>query len=151
MKVSTKYFGQINCEPEEKLYFPDGLFGFEEEKDFILLPFAGSGGSLLCLQSLNTPGLAFVAMDPFSLCGDYTPELREEEWKAIGASRCEELCFYVFCAVKEPVADSTVNLKCPVVIHPGTRRAMQVILETSKYEMRHRLSDLGTKEGAALC
>lgn len=151
MKVATKYFGQIDCEPEEALYFPDGLFGFEEEKNFILLPFAGSGGTLLCLQSLNTPGLAFVAMDPFSLREDYNPELREEEWKSMGASRCEELCFYVFCAVKEPVADSTVNLKCPVVIHPGNRKAMQVILETSEYEMRHPLSELGPKEGAALC
>lgn len=151
MKVATKYFGEIDFESEDVFHFSDGLFGFEEEKKFLLLPFAGSDGTLLCLQSVGTPGLAFVVMDPFSLRGDYSPELREEERKALGASSCEELCFYVLCAVKEPVADSTVNLKCPVVFHPGTRKAMQVILETSAYEMRHPLSEFGQKEGAALC
>ena len=26
----------------------------------------------------------------------------------------QELCYYVLCAVREPVSESTVNIKCPV-------------------------------------
>ena len=47
-----------------------------------------------------------------------------------------------------PVSESTVNLKCPVAVHPETRVAQQVILETDRYEMRHLLSQFGPREGA---
>ena len=43
---------------------------------------------------------------------------------------------------------ATVNLKCPVAIHPETRAARQVILEADSYEMRHPLAQFRTEEGA---
>ena len=63
MKVQSKYFGEVEYESDDLLTFPAGLFGFDEEHDFLLLPFEGSAGSLLCFQSIQTPALAFVAMD----------------------------------------------------------------------------------------
>ena len=92
MQLSTKYFGQIDYEPQDSLSFPNGLFGFEEEKQFLLLPFHGSDGNLLCFQSVRTPSLAFVAMNPFSLKPDYTPVLSEEELFLMGAKESTELC-----------------------------------------------------------
>ena len=60
----------------------------------------------------------------------------------------QELGFYVLCVVKKPVSESTVNLKCPIAVHPETRAARQVILETDAYEMRHPLAQFGREEGA---
>lgn len=148
MKLQTKYFGEIEYEAEEVLTFQAGLFGFEEEHQFLLLPFEGSAGTLLCLQSVATPALAFTVMDPFALCPEYTPVLQPHELKALGVTDSQELGFYVLCVVKKPVSDSTVNLKCPVAVHPETRVAQQVILETDTYDMRHPLSQFGPKEGA---
>lgn len=147
MKTQTKYFGPVDYEEEDVLRFRQGLFGFESERRFLLLPFEGGAGSLLCLQSLDTPSLAFVAMNPFSLKPDYAPQLQTEELAALGAARSEDLCYYVLCAVREPVPESTVNLKCPVVINDETRAAMQVILATDDYHMRHHLAEFG-REGA---
>lgn len=144
--MRTKYFGEIECPEENKLSFPEGLFGFEEEKEFFLLPFEGGEGSLLCFQSAATPGLAFVAMNPFSLKPDYAPVLAAKELEALGVKRSEDLCFYTLCVVREPVGDSTVNLRCPVAVNDQTRRAMQVILEEGSYHMRHPLSEFGRKE-----
>ena len=149
MQLKTKYFGTIDCPEEDKLCFPEGLFGFEEEKEFFLLPFEGSDGSLLCFQSAATPGLAFVAMNPFSLKPDYAPVLTAGELKAMGVERSEELCFYALCVVRSPVGDSTVNLRCPVAINDQTRQAMQVILEDGGYHMHHQLSDFGRREEPA--
>lgn len=148
--MRTKYFGDIDCRAEDALHFPEGLFGFEEEKEFYLLPFEGSGGTLLCLQSGATPALAFVAMDPFHLKPDYAPVLSKKELRAMEAERSEDLCFYVLCAVRSPVSDSTVNLRCPIAINGWTRRAMQIILEGDVYQMRHPLSEFHSKE-APLC
>ena len=147
MKLHTKYFGEIEYLEEDLLHFTAGPFGFEEEREFLLLPFEGSSGTLLCFQSTRTPALAFVAMDPFSLMPDYTPALQPGELKELGVSDSQELGFYVLCVVKKPVADSTVNLKCPVAINPETRVARQVILEADAYEMRHPLNQFGPKEG----
>ena len=139
MKTDSKYFGAVEYETGDILSFPRGLFGFEEERSFLLLPFAGNG-TLFCLQSLTTPSLAFVMMDPFSLNPDYDPIPQPEELEELGADRCEDLAYYVMCVVKEPVSESTVNLRCPVVINDaGT--AIQVILENTSYHMRHVLSE----------
>ena len=149
LKLQTKYFGEVEYETADILRFPAGIFGFEEEHSFLLLPFEGSGGGMLCLQSIQTPALAFVVLDPFSLKPDYAPELEEAELRQFGVEEVGDLGFYVLCVVKNPVADSTVNLKCPLVIHPETREARQVIME--RYEMRHPLAEFSRREEAAPC
>ena len=151
MRLKTKYFGEIECLEEDKLHFPAGLFGFEEEKEFFLLPFEGGEGALLCFQSAATPGLAFVAMNPFSLKPDYAPVLTPGELKAMGVERSEDLCFYTLCVVRSPASESTLNLRCPVAINDQTRQAVQVILEDDTYSMHHRLSEFGRKEEGASC
>ena len=148
MRLQTKYFGEIDCPEEEVLRFPEGLFGFEEEKEFFLLPFEGGEGSLLCFQSAATPGLAFVALNPFSLKPDYAPVLTDRELEALGVERSEDLCFYTLCVVRSPVGESTVNLRCPVAVNDRTGQAMQSILEEGGYHMHHLLSEFGRKEEA---
>ena len=151
MKLQTKYFGTIEYDADDILTFPNGLYGFDDERDFLLIPFDGSQGSLLCLQSKATPALAFIVMDPFALQPDYSPELQKAELSALGVKESGDLCYYVMCVVKDPVADSTVNLKCPIAINPTTRVSAQVILETDQYGMRHLLSSLKNGEGAIEC
>ncbi len=151
MKLRTKYFQEIDYDPEDILHFPNGLFGFEEEQEFLLLPFAGSDGNLLSLQSVQTPALSFVLMNPFSLMPDYMPLLSEEELQVMGVERSQDVCFYVMCVTREPVGESTLNFKCPVVVNVDTRKAMQVILDTPDYHMRHRLADLRSGEGRGSC
>lgn len=151
MRTQTKYFGEIEYDDDDVLHFASGLFGFEEERQFLLLPFEGQQGMLLCLQSLQTPQLAFMVMDPFLLKPGYTPVLQPGELRTMGADTSAELCYYVLCVVRRPVQDSTVNLQCPIVIHADTRRAAQVILESPEYGMRHCLSEFGTKEADGPC
>lgn len=150
MQLQTKYFGKIDYESQEILTFPNGLFGFETETAFLLLPFEGSSGTLLCFQSVATPSLAFIAMNPFSLNPSYAPVLQKEELQRMGVSKSEDLCYYVLCVVKEPIGESTVNFRCPIAVNPDTRQAVQVILESRDYQMRHRLSEFRGEE-AELC
>ncbi|MCI2106683.1 MAG: flagellar assembly protein FliW [Intestinimonas sp.] len=151
MQINSKYFGQIEYRDTDVLHFKSGLFGFEQEEHFLLLPFAGSAATLLCFQSIATPELAFVAMNPFALKSDYTPVLSKAELNALGVGDSTELSYYVLCVVKSPVSQSTVNLKCPVAVNEDTGEAVQVILETQNYEMRHLLSEFRAKEGETAC
>ncbi len=145
MELQTKYFGAIRYQVEDVLHFPEGVFGFDQEQEFLLMPFDGGDGMLLCLQSVNTPSLAFVAMDPFKLTRAYAPVLPEKELRQLGVEHSTDLCYYSFCVVKAPISDSTINLKCPIAINDVTRRGKQVMLD--QYEMRHMLSEFSQKEG----
>lgn len=130
----------MDYEPEEQIHFAEELPGFPDERDFLILPFAGSEKNMLCLQSVATPVLAFVLLDPFSLCPEYMPELTEEELKALEVESMEELVFYVLSTLRTPVETSTVNLRCPLAINPHTLQARQIIMDAERYSMRSPLS-----------
>ena len=49
------------------------LFGFEQEKEFVLLSFSEEEDFLLCLQSVTTPFLAFTLLNPFMVMPEYRP------------------------------------------------------------------------------
>lgn len=151
MKTNTKYFGEIEYEESDVLTFPQGIYAFEEEHKFLLLPFAGSNSTLLSLQSLTTPQLAFVMMDPFALNLSYAPVLQPEELRQMGVEDSHDLYYYVMCVVRNPVGDSTVNLRCPIVLNGDTCQGMQVILEDEAYQMTHLLSEFEKKDGETPC
>ena len=151
MKLETRLFGTVEYSPEDVISVPAGLPSFEDEHEFLLIPFEGSATTLLCLQSRNTPSLAFILMDPFALQPDYMPVLQRAELSALGVKNSDDLCYYVMCVVKQPIGDSTVNLKCPIVINPNTRACAQIILDNEEYTMRHLLSKLKNGKGAIEC
>ncbi|MCF0151387.1 MAG: flagellar assembly protein FliW [Firmicutes bacterium] len=141
MELQTKLFGKIEYNKDEILHFPAGIFGFEEEHEFLLLPFEGSEGAMLCLQSMSNPYLAFIVLDPFRYYPAYQPAVSDADRKLLGADSSDELCYYVLCVIKDPVSESTVNLRCPVVIDPKTSTACQIIMEGNAYSMRHSIGD----------
>ncbi len=144
MKILTKYFGEVAVDPKTTLHFKEGIFGFEDEKEFALLQFSEEESFLLCLQSIKTPYLAFTVVNPFMLMPNYKPMLNDEELKQMQVEKSEDLCFYNMCRIKKPVSDSTINLRCPIVINDCTRQAKQVILDD--YEMRFPLSSLEKRD-----
>lgn len=149
MKIQTKYFGELRIDENTTLHFAEGLFGFEEEKEFILLPFSEEADFLLCLQSVTNPYLAFTLLNPFMLMPEYRPSLPKKELDSLQVEKSEDLCYYVLCRVEKPVSNSMVNLRCPIVLNDETRQARQVILD--QYEMRCPLSSLEQRKGEGLC
>lgn len=133
---------------KELITFKDGLFGFEEYKTFLPIATEEDSDSVIYLQSTEEEHLSFLLMNPFRLTEQYSPVLSAEDKRALGTENEEDLSYYVLCVIKEPLEDSTINLKCPIVVNALTRQARQVILESDEYGMRHRLETFSDKEGA---
>lgn len=131
-----------------RIIFPEGLFGFEEYHTFIPFSIEEDNEAMFFLQSEEEAHLSFIIMDPFLLKADYCPHLSDADKKALGVSEEEELSYYVLCVTKEPAEESTVNLKCPIVINAATRQARQVVLDAEEYGLRHPLKEFSSKEGA---
>ncbi len=146
MKINNKYFGEIEYAAEEKLRVSEGLFGFEEQKEFLPIPFEAGSDALICLQSLEDEDLSFVLLNPFLFFVDYDPKISETDRTAIGSPKDEDISYYVIGVIREQVGDSTVNLKAPVAVNAKTRDARQIILDDPAYTFRHSLGELKGEE-----
>ena len=146
MKIETKYCGEMTYTTDELIRFPDGLFGFEGVHDFLLIQLEDDAASPYCLQSTEDADLAFIVLDPFQLVPDYAPDLSGEDRARLGDPTGEQIALYAICVLREPMTESTVNLRCPIAINMQTHTAFQVMLQgDSGYTFRHKLSDLVNK------
>lgn len=149
MKIQTKYFGEITCNEDELIHFPNGLFGFEDAHEFVLIRLEDDIASPFCLQSTENSNLAFIVVDPFQLTPDYAPDLPDEDCIRLGDPAGEHIALYAICILREPMSESTVNLRYPIAMHLDTHIAYQVILNNSEYSFEHKLSDLQNGEGTS--
>lgn len=149
MEINTKYFGKMSYETNEVIFFKNGLFGFENQKEYILIRFEDDNDFLLSLQSITDETLAFVVVNPYYLMPTYTPFLTEADLTEVEANNLSQVTFYNICVVRDNVSESTVNFKCPLIINHLTQKAKQVILEDSCYNLRHKFGDFAKKEIAS--
>jgi flagellar assembly factor FliW len=140
MKYQSSRFGEFEVTDDKILNCPDGLYGFEQETQFALLPFDPNVDSPLeWLQSLATPELAFVVTDPAPFVPDYEVTLTAEDRRAIGLGDNEEFQTRVIVTVPEDYRQMTGNLLAPLVIHPLLNTGKQVVLTQPDYSTRHPL------------
>ncbi len=145
MDIMTKYFGQLSFEENEIICFDDGLFGFDELHKFALIRFDNENGNMLCLQSLDKSEIAFTIINPFAFIPDYKPCPAEYDLKKIGLSNEKEALFYNVCVIHDKIKESTVNMRCPIVINIDNRKAVQVVLD-GNYSFKHPFIDLIKEE-----
>ncbi len=136
MTINTRYFGEVSLEQEEIVHFPDAIYGFEDYNDYLVITFEADNDSLLCMQSIDEPDLAFVLVNPFDILQGYNPVLEDADLKRINADSKTKLLFYSIAVIRED-GSVTVNLKSPIAINPTNRLAKQVILEDTNLSMRH--------------
>ncbi len=140
--MKTKYFGEVTFSKDEILTFENGIFVFEDSKKFALMYFEDGTDAMVCLQSIEDEDLAFVLMNPFFLLPSYQPELKDSDIELLELDEnTEGVLYYAVCVAKDSLPESTINLRCPIVINPSNRKAVQVILENDEYSFRHSLAE----------
>ena len=146
MEINAKYFGQVSYDKSESIHIVNGLIGFEAYTEYLPIPFHEDNDSLISLQCLEDETLSFILMNPFGLLNDYSPSLSGQDMKELDAETAEDLSYYVICVMRDSVAESTVNLKAPLVVNVRSRQARQVILDQSEYTFRHVIGDMIKEE-----
>lgn len=138
----TQSFGVIAYEPESAVEFPAGLPGFEERRRFVALCFPDSE-PLVYLQSLEDPGLCFLALPVLAVDPQYRLEVCAEERALIGLAPEQPLRFgkEVLCLTIISLRETgpTANLLAPVVINLSNRKAVQSVAAESGYSHQHVL------------
>jgi flagellar assembly factor FliW len=139
MKLQTKFQEVIEIRESDILSFEQGLPGFEDEKQFVLLPIEGTELSLL--QSIRTKDLAFITTDPFQFFKTYDFELSKADIEYLILKEEKDVFVQVILTVADPYEQSTANLQAPIVINTKNNRCKQVILTDSNYKTKHLLTE----------
>ena len=140
MKVETSRFGTIDISEKEIVRFPEGLYGFEKETEFTLLPFNPNVDSPMeWMQSLKSDHLAFVVTDPYLYLPDYKLKLSEEDKKHIELEEDDLFITRAIVTIPENYSEMTANLIAPVVINKDKGVAKQFVLTNMDYDTRHYL------------
>lgn len=134
MNINTANFGQVSYSPKDIIHIPDGLFGFEDMTEYLLIHIHPEESTFLCLQSLQDENLSFILANPTILYPDYAPVLKPEDQKRLGLKEDTPVIFYSICVLKKPLKDSSCNLKAPILIKTDSREGAQVILENREYD-----------------
>ena len=140
MKFETSRFGTLDISEKEIIRFPEGLYGFEKETEFTLLPFNPKVESPMeWMQSLMSTHLAFVITNPYLYLPDYKLKLSEEDKKRVELEDDDLHLTRAIVTIPENYYEMTANLIAPLVINKEKSIAKQFVLTNMNYDTRHYL------------
>lgn len=139
--IETRDFGKTEISKDAIINFPEGLFGFEDEKSFVVIsPKGGEDSYPAWLQSTRDKNPCFVVFNPFDICPDYEIMLSVRDFELLKATKTEDLSVLVLAVVPEDFTQTTVNMRSPVIINTSERLGLQVVLE-QPYSFRSPVFD----------
>lgn len=127
MQIQTKLLGEVEIQENDIITFEDGLPGFPDEKEFVLLPI-DSDLPIAILQSITESEIGFVVAFPFAFKTDYAFDISEEDITDLQVEHETDLLTYAIVTLKESLNDSTMNLLAPIIININKKRGKQIVL-----------------------
>ncbi len=146
--IQTKASGELEIDEKEIIEFPDGIFAFEQFRQYVLLP-SKKNSSFRWLQSTEQPNLAFLVLSIPEIKSDYSPSFAREDLNTIGAAPDSGLEFFGIVTIppNEP-EKMTINLQGPLVIFRETGKGAQIIAGNEDYSVRALVLELIEQGGA---
>lgn len=123
MKLTTSQFGEVEFSDEKIIKFNDGLFGFEEYTDFLLI--SEEEGIFYWLTSIDEPELIFPLFPTRMLVELEEPGQNFE-------------VFSIATLDRDP-SKITVNLKAPVYLNQKERLGYQKIIDNENFPVDYNL------------
>jgi flagellar assembly factor FliW len=148
--ANTEQFGVIEYAEESTISFPRGLPGFEQCRQFVMLDAPGLA-PLVHLQSLEIPGLCFLALPVRSIDGDYQTALTAEDCEVLGLDTGERSTLDLAMLAVAADGRLTANLMAPIVIHLSNGHAVQAVRADARYSHQHVLADAETISEESSC
>lgn len=142
IRITSTALGTIEIDPATAIRLLEPLAGFPDCRSYALIPHVQSGvisRSIQWLQALQTPHQAFIVADPWAVFPDYSPEIPQADADQLGLGAREDAQVLVILTVPGGPSGITANLRAPIVVNTGERRAKQVVLLGDAYHTRHEV------------
>ncbi len=136
MIIEASRFGQIEVDDKDIILIPEGLIGFSELTQFVLLDH-DADSPFKWLQSVSDPDLAFVVISPLIFRPDYMVEVTDEEVSSLNLKAADEAVVSVIVTIPPDPKKMSANLRAPLIFNLSNRRGKQFILRDSQYQTKH--------------
>ena len=140
MKIHTTRFASIEIEPDDILFFRNGLIGFEDCRHWVLLA-DSYNSSVAWLQSMQHSDVALPVVSPRRFVSGYQVRLEPTDVDMLQLSEVEQA--FVLSVVSRNEESLTLNLRAPLVINLDRRIGSQVIT-VDPQPMQYELTALPT-------
>jgi flagellar assembly factor FliW len=132
--------GTAENEQTRVIVFPQGLPGFEEEKEFLFREEEGT--PLAHLESAQNREIGFVLLRPQLFLPDYLHQvdLSPEEIELLEVKEDDKPDVWAIMTLSlSDLSKSTVNLRAPLLINSRAAKGLQIILSEEGYSARQLL------------
>lgn len=127
---------KISYEDADVITLEEGLIGLPGLRQMVLVG-QSTIDPFMWLASVDISGMAFLVIDPKLVYTEYalTPlleDIKQEESE-------EDLLMLALVKLESEWAETTINLRAPVVINRKTKRGAQIVLTDSDYSLTEHL------------
>jgi len=134
MKLETRNFGEIEIMIEDVINFKEGLPGFPDNKQFVILTQDESPVSFL--QCVDDGDVSFVVVDMLAFMPDYNPSVDANHIANLGTYDPANFLIFNIATIFDNLSESTVNLKAPIVVNITDKLGKQVVCENDEYSVK---------------
>jgi flagellar assembly factor FliW len=120
------------------IHFDEGLIGFSEFKDFVLME-NDSLEPFRLLQSLESPEVGFLVLEAAGLVKNYYDLVPAREWESLGINVKTKPLAFVIVVVGSTPETSTGNFQAPLLVNYDRMVGKQIILTDSGFSVRQPL------------
>lgn len=138
LTLESSRFGTIEVPDAIRIAFPQGMIGFPEHTEYVLLK-QRPDSVFMWLHSTTDPELAFPVVLPWAFFWEYEVKLGDEDLEAISVENASQISIMCVVNVGADVRKGTINLFSPIVINNDARLAKQVINTADGYSTRDPL------------
>ncbi len=116
MIIKTKYHGEIRIDEGQIISFENGLPGFNDETQFVVLPLS-EDSPFLAPQSVKQEHIAFIVASPFIFFKGYEFDIDHATLELLHIEDIEDVEVMAILTLEEPFENTTANLKAPIIVN----------------------------------
>lgn len=141
LTIETKKFGKVEVNPNAVFDFVMPIIGFNDLKKYTIIDYK-QDSPFKWLQSMEDMDLAF----PITLCSffniDYQFDIPDEEADKLEIKNVDDIfvCNIANIPMSNPQG-ATINMLAPIVINLSNKKAMQLVLKNTDFQVRYKLFD----------
>lgn len=140
MRYNSSIYGEFEYNEGDIVNLTKSLPGFDCLKKFALVnlkeyePFK-------MLQSLEDKYVGLIVISPFDFFEEYEIDITEKMMKDLEIEDLKDVLILTTVTLNSDPKKVTTNLRAPIIINNSNRLGEQIILDTTKYKIKHPLSE----------
>ena len=146
IEIDTVKFGKVEIDKKSIFNFVAPIIGFNGLKKYAIIDYKPDS-PFKWLQSMEDMELAF----PITLCSffgiDYQFDIPDEEAEKLGIKTADDvLAFNIANIPSSNPQGATINMLAPIVVNISNKKAMQIVLKNTDFEVRYKLFEREDQE-----